>query len=247
MLRSLTRRLRATHPPSSRVLAFTSRVSLRAPYTADIPNPWPAWARDHRLRRLVRRARRAGATTAAVLVLVLVMSACARAPEVGVGTPGALPDPIAPARLGSLTVEREPVAEDAFALAGDASLVETGRIYTLRDGPSVEGYLEVAAFRAGVDTLDPDVRRALLRSIGAGTFALERIGDERAWVQELPEQRMMLAFADDGGSMTLLVTRRAFDDADAIFTDLVRYQRGDPTGGRARPERVYDPRTGESR
>jgi hypothetical protein len=51
MARSVEKRLAQAQPGVTRTIAFGSRTSLRAPYTTDIPNLWPARLMRGRLRR----------------------------------------------------------------------------------------------------------------------------------------------------------------------------------------------------
>lgn len=242
MARSVRQRLVRAQPFATRLLAIGSRTSLREPYSAEVPNLWPGWAhhgiRAHRARR--RKARAAQRALGALLLLTL--GACGGgAPSTRVNT---LPTRLAPARIGAITFEREPRAERAYQLAGDASLVAQGRVFSVRDGDTIEASLQAVAFEPGIDARDLDVRRGLLGSIGGGRFTLQRAGAERFYVRDLPEQRILLWFTPDGGSMLLLDARRAFVEADATFGAILRYVQGiedAPAGPEPLP---YDPRRG---
>jgi len=224
MARSLTRRLRRAQPVVARIGAFGARTSLRDPSMPDLP-----------------RAPRLRPATAATL---LVLAGCAGTALVAGRDAGVLPQRIVPSRLAALRFEREPSAERAYDEAGDASLLHDGRVYTIRDGTTVEGYVQAVSFVAGIDARDPEVRTKILRSIAAGRFRLERIGDERVWVQQLPEQKMFLSFSADGGAMTLLVARNAFERGAETFVDLLAHQRGTSAGEIVE---TYDPRRGAPR
>ncbi|HEX9713823.1 MAG TPA: transglutaminaseTgpA domain-containing protein [Actinomycetota bacterium] len=226
MARSVTRRIRRAQPGGMRLLAFGSRASLRDPYTREAPALW--------------RARRVALVAT---MLAVSLGACAQAVVVAGGAPGELPPRLVPERLGEVAFRREPLAERAYEQAGQSSLVHEGRVWTLRREGAVEAYVQIASFVGGIDALDDEVRDKVLDSIGTGGFELQRLGEERAWIQQLPEQRMLLSFGDDGRSFTLLVARRTFAEADEVFGDLLRYQHGDPTGARA-PVPAYDPRRG---
>lgn len=230
LARSVARRVARAHPAWARLAAFASRASLRDPWTPEVPNLWRA------------REKRAIAGRAAALLLVL-LSACGGG-EAGSRSTGVLPPRVAPERVRGYDLRREPKAERAYRRAGEASLLREGRVYTIRRAGSIEGYLQAAAFEPEVNVEDRDVRAAVLGSIAAGRFALARLAEERVWVQDLPEQRMMVWFTPDGGSMFLLVARRAFAEAPEVFLDVVRYVKGDRGAARARLVRPYDPRRG---
>ncbi|MGH2830923.1 MAG: DUF3488 and transglutaminase-like domain-containing protein, partial [Actinomycetota bacterium] len=193
MTSSIRRRLLAAQSIPARVAAFASRTSLREPYAPGIPNLWPS------RRVMLRRRRRRGVAVTACLALSLLASACTagRAPVAGGRDVPALPG-----SLNGLMLQREPVAEHAYGQAGDESLVhDDGLVYTVRRGDAIEGYVQVARFKAQYSVLDRDVREGVLGSIGAGRFRRVRLGTERVWTKQLPEQRMHLWFTPDGASM----------------------------------------------
>jgi hypothetical protein len=84
MARSIDKRLAQAQPGVTRLIAFGSRTSLRAPYTTDIPNLWPAGSGRRRLRlprpsvRGVVKALRPSAVRSAVLSLRGVPAGLAR-------------------------------------------------------------------------------------------------------------------------------------------------------------------------
>ena len=195
MAASVLRRLRRAHPFTSRLTAAVSRTSLRSPWSAEVPGA-PRLA----LRRL---------TLAPTALALLAISTGALPVEIaGVDVPGV---------VGGVELRREPKVEEAYGQAGRSSIVKEGRVFSLRRGDDVEGSLQVASFVTGVSAADPDVRRAVVKSIGRGQFRLVRIGDARVYALDLPEQRFLLWFPPDGRSYALLVTRSTFELGDRLI------------------------------
>jgi hypothetical protein len=110
------------------------------------------------------------------------------------------------------------------------------------DSGDVEASLQTASFRRGVSADDPRVRRAVVRAIGGGVFRLGRLGNQRVYTLEQPEQHIALWFAPDGRSYVLLVARAAFTAADDVLAAALEDVRGAPIGPRVAP---FDPRQGD--
>ncbi len=254
MARSVSRRLRRAQPSITRVIAFGSRVSLRDPYTREIPNLWPRTTLRERLRGLrrlsplgrFRRARRALPVGGMIVLLLLTSGACGRLsaedrqPTAQLVEP-VMPEEVAPSEFEGLRFQREPGAERAFELAGEESLVAVGQVYTVRDDEGVLGALQVGAFKPGLEATQKELREGVLGSIGTGTFELTRIGNERIHVQRLPEQRIFLWFPPRMEYYEIFIARQGFEDADRIFASLLAFQRGEelrgPIAGATDPRR----------
>lgn len=227
MASSVRRRLMSAQTIPARIAAKISRASLRAPYTADVPNLWPA-----------RRRRRRMTAVAAALLVLTACGTTARTPTDEATVPAM------PSTLAGFIFQREPIAEAAYARAGSASLVgDDGLVYTLRRDDTVEAYLQVARFKDGVSALDRRVRDGVLSSIGSGSFKRQRLGTERIWTQTLPEQRMHLWFTPGGSTMLLLVARRSFDQSADAFGSILRFVKGIESSPRP-INAEYDPRRG---
>jgi transglutaminase-like putative cysteine protease len=235
MAASLTRRLRRAAPVLARVLAIASRASLRDPYTDAVPNLWPRVTMRRRvlgrLRRLqvaVSRVRVRGAVSSAAAVVLLLpfLSGCG-ASHAAAAAVASLPAAVAPPTLGNLAVRHEPSLERAFARAGSASLVSVGRMYTIHQGGTTQGSLEVAAFKPAYSAVDEHVRSGVLEGIGTGRFTLVRLGDERVYELAQPDQTMYAWFAPNGRYFDLMVARHDFEQADDTFLSLLAYQRGE--------------------
>ena len=222
MSRSVARRLRSAQPGFSRLAATASRSSLLTPWTRELPSLWPATRRSRRRRLL---------PVAGVLVLALAGGATALGLRGGTPAPTgpALPVRVAPTTLGDLRFQPELAAQRAYAAAGDTSLAEDGRVFSIRQGEVVQGSLQVAGLKPEVDVRANKVRQQVLAGLGSGRFTPTRIGEERVYRVRLSEQTLLLAFAPNGRSYTLMVTRSAFRNPERVFGALLAYARGEDT------------------
>lgn len=251
MSASVIQRLRRGQGPGPRLLAFGSRDSLRAPHSEDLPNPWPSfaqrgWIRSN-FRRLLSRlglGRKLKAILRiSMLMLLTVLSACSAKPVSKIAVVRELPARIAPATIGDIEFRREADAEKAYRRAGNASLVNKGVVYTIRRGSIVEGSLQIAPFKKDVDLEDPQVLDGVLASLGTGRFDLKRVGDERIYVQQLPEQQLLVWFPPDLAYMQLMVARKSFAPASDLFANVLRFRRGE-TASSTGATVPFDPRRG---
>lgn len=266
---SVRRRLRGAQTTITRVLAVSSRASLRDPYSDDMPNAWWELGAGRRLRRLgsaaasplrawrqrdrrrLRRLVARGGTASAVLVLALALLATSCTKPLDLATPSdpsVLPDPAVPARLDDLEIRREPSAEVPFTEGGPDALVTAGQVYTVRRDDTIEASLQLAAFRPGLYGHEDEIQQGILGDLGGGRFEPIRLGDERVDAIESAEQRLLLWFSPDGRYYVLLVARKVFADADALFEAVLAHQRGlEVTGlGEIVRNEAPDPRRGFS-
>lgn len=242
---SVSRRIRVAQPSITRLLSIGSRTSLRSPYSHEIPNLWPAWSGKRALRRRVgkvlrtnlRRIRRLLPTQ---LMIIALLGGCGSSATTT--RDGLLPDRLAPSELLGYELRHEPDADKAFGKAGGDSLVNVGRVFTIRHEDTIEGSIQIASFRREARDREREVREGLLRSIGTGHFGVTRLGQERVWVLKSSEQKMLLWFAPGGSYYQLMVTRSAFESADQLFEQLLRFRHG--TRGSTSPMADYDPRRG---
>lgn len=234
--RSVSRRLRTAQPGFTRAVAFVSRASLRRPWTDELPRVWP-----ERGGRLSWRAATAGLVVV-VLAAVVLSDLLRSSPAPLLGPP--LPARIAPRSLEGLRFVPEPAAQRAYRTASRRSLAVDGRVFSLRQGSVVQGSLQVAGMARDVDLRSPRVRDQVLAGLGDGRFRPVRLGDEHVFLIQQPDQTLYLAFAPDGRSYSLLVTRAAFTGAERLFAALLAYRRGQGVSELAPDVPVPDPRRG---
>lgn len=253
MAQSVIRRLRRGQSLTTRILAFGSRASLRGPYSNEVPNLWPAphaSGAGARLRTAVARSfrvlRRLIPIGTALVLILLLLAACGRQAEQAprAGLKSALPARLAPEALQGLELRREPSVENIFDKAGPDSLVTAGRIYTVRRGTEIVGYLEVAAFKPEFAATRREVRDGVLRSIATGRFEAKRMGTEIVWALRTGEQRFLIWFPPDGSYLELLVTKHGFEQAEPLLAALLDYQRDGKTVTFPSTTPVFDPLRG---
>jgi hypothetical protein len=250
MAESVLRRVRRANPAVNRLVAVGSRVSLRDPYSEELPNVWFQAKLRRRLRRglgslpsrLRGKALRPAPAAAVIILLALLLGSCGGSATAGVVGAG-LPAKVAPDALGEITFVREPKGEAAYARPGAAALVTGGRVFSIHQGDVIQGSLQVAEFKPAYSANHHDVRDGVLQSIGTGHFALTRLGQDRVYTLTLPEQRIFVWYPASGRYYVLMVARRAYADADSIFASVLAYQRGE-TSAATVVQVPLDPRRG---
>ena len=251
MARSVSKRLRRAQPGPTRLLAVSSRASLRDPYTREVPGIWVPKRRSRRrtLMRAVKRAARSlrrrlriGVTMLALLSLI----ACGSGADLGRSDDPSLPARIVPEQIGDVAFRHEPAVEKRLAEAGEESLIEAARVHTFLQDGTVQGYLEVGAFRPGARATQREVRRGVINGIGGASFRLTRAGSLRLYVARAETRDFVLWFAPDGSYFELLVARRSFGDPVELLARILEFQGnrvGSIDGGR-RTIAPADPRRG---
>ncbi|MCA1840284.1 MAG: DUF3488 and transglutaminase-like domain-containing protein [Actinomycetota bacterium] len=239
MAQSIARRMRKGAPAFNRLVAIGSRASLRDPFSSELPNPWrhtPERVSGEKKRTSLRRI------LPAWLSIFVLFAACA-SDGIGISKTRSLPAKLAPLMAGQYELRREPKAEIAYKQAGGSALVGQGRVFTIRQGSVIQGSIQIAPFKQNIDTQDPEIKDAILHSIGSGRFTLRRLGAERVWSMQLPEQQVLLWFAPGGAYMQLLVSRKSFVDSSKVFLDVLRFRSGDAEVPEVLTS-TYDPRRG---
>ena len=235
---SVSKRLRTAQLGFDRAAALVSRASLADPWTRELPVLWPARP------RWFTRPSTVAVLTVLVTALSLGVPALTRKDTVATtGSP--LPARIAPGTLNGLRFVPEPQAQQAFQRP--SSLALDGRVFSLHQGSLVQGSLQVAGFVPEIDVRSRRVRAQVLEGLGSGRFRPTRIGQERVYRIKEKEQTLLLAFARDGRSYSLMVTRAAFAEPEQVFAALLAYARGEqPTGPVELDLPVPDPRRGSA-
>lgn len=235
MARSVSKRLRRASPGINQIVAFGSRASLRDPYTAEIPNFWPQYEPMAAIRLAAQRSWRTGRAlprmvprAAAAALLAVGIGGCATSLPVITGS-SSFPQRLVPAAVGDLTFHEELKAEQAYAQAGSASMVEpNGRVYSIHESNQIQGSFQVAAFKPQYSALEKPVLRGVLGSIAANAFQLTRIGSDKVYVAQLPDraEQVLLWFPPDGRYFELMDARQEFAGSQSLFGALLNYQSG---------------------
>ena len=233
---SLVRRLKRANNGIPRLIALASRASLKDPYTTEVPNLWPQRRRERRrartrvpLRARMRRLLPARIASMLVLAITLFGGGCTQTIDLTTSGTAAIPDPVVPVELGDYVFKEE--RELASAYDRPDSLVSGGVVFTIHDGPNVQGSLQVAAFKEGLRGVEAEVREGVLSSLGAGRMELTRIGTDRVYVGETPDQHFLLWMDPEGTHFQLLALRRAFDRGPELMSSILAFQRGDEDDG----------------
>lgn len=239
LARSLRKRLARAQPPPLRMFAGISRVSLKDPYSNEIPNLWPR--RRHPLRALASTFRGSGRPPRAVLrrtatsgtaVIAAVFFLAGGCSDVFVGGGSADPaqasQPKVPEKIQEYVLLRSPSAERVYDELTEESLVTDGRVYEMYAGSVRQALLQIAWLKTGID--DPDeAKRDILASIETGEFTFSRIGEERAYVKQLPDVKFIVWFAPGDRYYQLFTARKDFpmQDLERVLKGLLAFQRDD--------------------
>lgn len=225
LARSVRKRLARGQSPVLRVLAGISRVSLKDPYSNEIPNLWPR--RRHPIRAVFRRPAALGTTT--VLALLLFVGGCTNV-FIGGGSPdpAQATEPKVPENIQEFVLLRSPSAERAYDELARESLVTDGRVYEIYEGATRQALLQIAWMKSGIEEPD-EAKRRMLDSIETGEFEFSRIGEERAYVKQLPDAKFVVWFAPGDRYYQMFVARKdlAMEDLERIVKGLLAYQRAD--------------------
>ncbi|MCU1589355.1 MAG: Transglutaminase [Frankiales bacterium] len=235
---SVASRMVKAQPETARLLAAVSRASLRAPWTAEVPNVWwqprlrgrvPSPAAGVRaLRRRVRRGIQPGfATSLVVVVALLTLSGCSSDGSVAEPTV-AFPTRLAPTSVAGLQTRVEDKAAEEYAKgAKDRDvIVSEGKVVSFSRGGLVQAALQVAQLKPGYLSSDAEVVDAIARSVG-DVDELRAQGDHELFTLTEGTQRIYLWFPTVK-SMALLVVRTQVTTgaAEALARQLIDYGDG---------------------
>jgi hypothetical protein len=223
MARSVGRRVTQQQPGTNRFVAAITRTSLRDPWTTEIPNFW----RPRRKQRRVRSGRRLRRTLS-VLTAGLVASGCAGGHTSGTVPPVTYPASITPAVVNGYDVTEQPEQTKAFQSGGKDSLIQSGKLFSIRKGATVEGALQVTLFRDDVNAQDPKVQSGIEKGLGAGGrgFQTLHLGLVRLQALSTGETNLYLWFPPEHNVMELFVLRSKFTEGEALVRTVVAHQLG---------------------
>lgn len=235
LAQSVEKRIDAAQPLYQRILATTSRASLRETWTPALPNvvglPRPRLSIARlRLRPARLLSGRPGAT-ALLIVMALVWSSCVSQQGLGGDTaPSGYPSTIADGTLPSVLgfdFIRESGVEGRYAKSPDRSLVRDGRFYSIRREGSIEGSLQVLRFRAKVSGRSTTIQQQIESSLG-GSFTNHRVGTAAVRQRIKREQHLFLWFPPERNILVLLTVRPTLTEGPSLVTAVVGIVRGLP-------------------
>lgn len=242
---SVQKRILRAQPLTNRILAAVSKASLRDPYSDDVPNLYPRILRGFAVRSAVRRVLRprdvvhslrrralrprAGTATLLALVMMLGSGGCSVSSRSTARVPAAYPTEIVRDGVLGLRFVREELAEREYVEAKEDALVSEGRVFTIHEGDSVQGAVQISLFRPEVDGTDAGIQEQVEEGIG-GHFETVRIGTARLRSTERPEQRLYLWFPPERNAMVLVVVRKQYTQPIELVRRLALTMRGiDPS------------------
>ncbi len=233
MAHSIYRRLVVGQPFLSRVVAYGSRVSLRDPWSSDMPNPYWRGGRGPgllaRLRSVPRRLRRLNPTVGRAAVLLLVcaffLSGCVQQLDLSSTAKAVAPLPAIPKLVGDYSFEETPIGNAQFAKYRDVSLIQSYGFYVVRHDSVAVATLQTAAFKGGLRSENKQVREGVLTSLG-GTPKVVRVGGEVFYAVNVNQLQLIVWFPRDGQTYQLLSATPELTDPTVLFARLLAVEAG---------------------
>jgi Transglutaminase-like superfamily len=237
---SVRSRLLKVQPETARLLAAVSRASLRQPFSRELPNVW----RSIHPRDLIRSAKPAlrrirttpapAGAGALVVVLAMFLTGCG-GPQQLHATAAAFPQRLAPSQIAGMTVQDEPKATATYLQgAKDKSvIVSSGKVLSMSTNGLIQAALQVAQLKPRFTSTNPEVVRAITKSIGKVT-PLRPAGGHQLWSLDDGSQRIYLWFPTES-AMALLVVRSQIPAgaAELLARALIGYADGAPVDEQA--------------
>ncbi|HVV75736.1 MAG TPA: hypothetical protein VHC43_06830 [Mycobacteriales bacterium] len=162
----------------------------------------------------------------------LTLAACSGGHTHGDIPPVSYPAQIAPAVVNGYDVTEQPDQAKGFSAGGKASLIQSGKLFSIRQGTTVEGALQVTLFHTDVNAQDPSVQAGIEKGLGAGGrgFQTLHFGLVRLEALNTGDENLYLWFPAEHDVMELFVLRSKFTDGEALVRSVIAYQLGlDPT------------------
>jgi hypothetical protein len=233
MSASVRRRLARGQTGLNRILAATARVSLRQPWSTETPNLWwrpkrppsPTSAALTPLRGLAGASRRLRVIAAAVAGTLGLGACAAPAPRPPAATVS-LPARLVPATVGAYRLVEAPTLDVYYHRAGADSLVTGGRVFEVRDSEEIQGTVQVALFKPGIDSQLRSIQDQVESGLGAAVAVTRHFGLVRLRVLYVPEQQIFLWFPPDHNVMELFIMRSGFNEALPLVESVIGYQIG---------------------
>ena len=232
--RQLYRRFNAGQPYLMRTLAFGSRVSLRDPWSREMPNLYYrrgplqlAWAGLLVLSRVRWRRMAPGVARASVvLVAVSVLTGCVQQADLSVRPEAQTASlPSVPPKLGDFAFERTRLGDKQFEQYRDIALISDYELFAVRRAGVAVGTLQTSAFKPGLRSRNRHVREGVLTSLG-GQPQISKVGGEVFYTVSVNELRLVVWFAHDGQSYELLAATKDLDNPTDLFARLVAVEQG---------------------
>jgi hypothetical protein len=232
--RSLYRRLVNAQPFFTRVIAFGSRVSLRDPWSTELPNPYwqnnpiaVAFGRVRTTRRALTRRMLPMLGRSAVLLVVCAffLSGCVQQPDLSNTAAAVAPLPVIPAKVSDYTFEATPIGDAQFKKYRDVALIQSYGFYVVRKGKLAVATLQTAAFKQGLRSENQKVREGVLSSLG-GTPKASKLGGELFYTVAVNELQLIVWFPKNGQTYQLLSATKELPNPTELFARLIAVEQG---------------------
>ena len=165
---------------------------------------------------------------ALALLLAVFGTSCGRdAPVESASPPASVPEGIVPSALngGEIHIEENTQDEtvEAFANAGELSLVADARLWELRQGARLVGALQVSTVLEKTDLAEASQRQSMLRQMLPGNLNQLVVDEVPVWAAESNDKVVYVWFAT--GTFQVLQLKGARLDPEAILREVIAHQR----------------------
>jgi hypothetical protein len=138
--------------------------------------------------------------------------------------PAKVPESIVPAALGegTLSITEDTKARKRFAVAGSKSLVSEGRLYTIRQGTTLVGALQIATVKPKLNLSCEKDRKSVTSNLLPGSKQTINIAHTDVITSDANDKTLFVWF--DRELFEVLQLKGSRIDPDAIINELVTFQ-----------------------
>ena len=240
MSRTLRRRFTSSQALSMRAVAFSSRASLRDPYTTEIPNLGLLGRCLRSLRlgrarlrsaigsgrwRRVRRRLAIGSLKTVVAVSIIGITLAWPHQQSYAADVVAQKLPRLPAKLDGFALRREPVASEMFAQYRSHALIGELALYEVRSRGVAVATIQVARFKRSVPSGSANIQRSVLQSLG-GNDSVAIVDGERLYVTFQNQLSLLVHFDVNNPTYEILAAESSLTNPELFFGHLLTLEGG---------------------
>jgi len=164
---------------------------------------------------------------AALLAAVALLGACGdEDSSIGV-RPVSVADELVPEAVGGGLKLYESTTEEtvnAFANAGEESLVADGRLWEIRKGARLVGALQISSVKSKVDLAESVRRDTIVNDVLIGSYDRIRVGDVEVYTSSANDKVIYLWF---GESLFQVLQLKGDElDHEKVLADVIEHQDG---------------------
>lgn len=166
--------------------------------------------------------------TVAALALLVSVTGCSGGQTSGEVPPVSYPAKIVPSVVNGYDVTAQSDEAKGFSAGGKDSLIQSGKLYSIRKGATVEGALQVTLFHDDINAQDPNVQKGIRDGLNPGGrgFQTLHLGLVRLQALNAGAQNLYLWFPPEHDVMELFVLRSEFTEGEAFVKAVIAYQLG---------------------